>query len=269
MHERGNSLHMCVGLPGLAFLLCVTFPISLSAQPSGLDGGWDPMAILGSKHDLTSLNRRANTQAMEGVAYVDYGDACVYCHIPPEAEGSESAPEQIAGWNRIRPAVEGYELYDSPSFRSTAQIPNEVTLLCLSCHDGTMAVDRIVNTPRAWKNGGEMTMHMRLNASADLNSCGLCHDGWTAHDLGNKHIGTDLRSNHPVSVLYPGLALSINSNVVDKRFKTPRDESGFSNGVRLFNGFVECASCHDVHNPSNYKLLRARGASLCSTCHHH
>lgn len=247
-------------------LLVVSFFLANNLFAEEVELGWDPLSILGSKHDLTSLNKRAGTDAMEGVAYTNYGNACVYCHITPEQDGALTVADQIEGWNRIRPASEGYRLYESSTFKSKAQIPNDITMLCLSCHDGTMAVDRIVNTPRAWKSGDEMTMHMRLNASGDLNSCGLCHDSFTAYGIGDKHIGTDMRRNHPVSIRYPGLDVGVNSSI-EMKFRTPVNEEGFANGVRLFNGFVECASCHDVHNPSNYKLLRTNGEKLCVTCH--
>jgi len=228
---------------------------------------WNPLDLLGSKHDLTALNERAGAKAMGGVAFDDYESACVYCHIPPEVDENATKPQQIQGWNRIRSAMEGYTLYSSGTFQSQARIPNEISLLCLSCHDGTMAVDRVVNTPKDWKSGNKMTLHMKINTGNDLDHCGLCHDGSTAHHLGNRHIGTDLRSNHPVSIRFPGMDASY-TGMLQSGFKTPRDKDGFDNGVRLFNGFVECASCHNVHDPSKVKFLRVQPEFLCITCHY-
>ncbi|MCF6299302.1 MAG: hypothetical protein L3J01_05425, partial [Thiomicrorhabdus sp.] len=126
--------------------------------------GWDPLDIIGSKHDLSALNKRAGAKAMEGVAYDDYGYACVYCHVPPDVDSKDGEAQQIAGWNRIRSDMRDYTLYSSMTLQSVAKIPNEITLLCLSCHDGTMAVDQVVNTPRAWKSGEKMTLHMKINS---------------------------------------------------------------------------------------------------------
>ena len=42
---------------------------------------------------------------------------------------------------------------------------------------------------------------------------------------------------------------------------------GFKNGVKLYNGYVECATCHDVHDPSKELLLRENAEYLCLTCH--
>lgn len=97
--------------------------------------------------------------------------------------------------------------------------------------------------------------------------CSQCHrkgneniDG--VHDLGIAAFGNNLTDDHPVSVEYP-------SRMVDKQFN-PRPGNGeFDNGVKLFNGRVECASCHDVHNAETKPFLRAglQGSSLCVTCH--
>ena len=234
-------------------------------EPNRFD--WDPLDIIGSKHDLSALNHRAGVQAMEGVSYDNYGYACVYCHIPPDVSSEKGdAPQQISGWNRLRSNMQDYTLYSSQTFQSEARIPNEVTLLCLSCHDGTMAVDRVVNTPRAWKSGKKMTMHMKINSGTDLDHCGLCHDGFTAHHLGNRHVGTDMRRNHPVSIRYPGVGAGY-TGMAQSGFKSPDNGLGFANGVRLYNGFVECASCHNVHEPSKIKFLRVTTEFLCVTCH--
>ena len=217
--------------------------------------------ILGSKHDLTSLNERAGFEAMEGLAFSDYGNACIYCHLPPEEEEAAARPGQIEGWNRIRPITANYNLYNSPSFDSTTSRPNDISLLCLSCHDGSMAVDRVVHTPKAWNSGDDMSLHMRLSATDDLNSCGKCHDGSVAHDITQKALGTDLRDDHPISIRYAGLDMDIAG------FKTADSPWGFDNGVKLFEGNIECATCHDIHNPESRMLLRTDGEKLCTTCH--
>lgn len=250
---------------GVAPVLCLSlFPAlcgvlqaepTATPPPSGMD------RILGSKHDLTALNQRAGVEAMAGVAYSDYGNACIYCHLPPEEEASATRPGQIDGWNRIRPIAARYELYNSATLDSLPQRPNDISLLCLSCHDGTMAVDRVVHTPRAWSSGDDMSLHMRLSATDDLNSCGKCHDGSVAHDIAMKAIGTNLRDDHPISIRYAGLDMDIAG------FKTVDSPQGFDNGVKLFEGNIECATCHDIHNPDSPMLLRTDGEKLCVTCH--
>ncbi len=227
-------------------------------------GADDP--ILGSKHDFTGLNERAGVAAMTGVAFSDYGYSCVYCHIPPEETGADPAEfGGITDWNRFEPATENYKLYQSATLDSLTGKPNPISMLCLSCHDGTMAVDMVVFKPPTFDSAEDKAMHMRMNTSDDIESCGKCHNGQVAHDIAVKVIGTDLTNDHPISMRYAGL--DIGFGAADPDFKSPDHSGGFDNGVKLYNGNVECATCHNVHNPANELLLRAEAETLCFTCH--
>ncbi len=247
----------------LLFLLCLPLAIfnTVQAEDNAAILLSEMDKILGSKHDLTALNKRAGVEAMGGLAFSDYGNACIYCHLPPEQAEEAARPGQIEGWNRIRPIETNYTLYSSPTFDSSPKRPNDISLLCLSCHDGTMAVDRIVHTPKTWNSGDDMSLHMRLSDADDLNSCGKCHDGSVAHDIRQKAIGTDLKDDHPISIRYAGLDRDIPG------FKTADSPQGFDNGIKLFEGNIECATCHDIHNPDLPMLLRTDGEKLCTTCH--
>jgi predicted CXXCH cytochrome family protein len=223
-------------------------------------GADDP--ILGSKHDFTGLNERAGVVAMAGVAFSDYGYSCVYCHIPPEEAGAVPADfGGIDGWNRYVPALSNYQLYDSVNMDSKTSGPNPISMLCLSCHDGTMAVDMVVFKPATFDVAADDAMHMRLSPDDDIESCGKCHNGDIAHDITVKMLGTDLRNDHPISMRYAGLAFK------DPDFRPPDTPDGFANGVKLYDGQVECMTCHNVHDPSRELLLRANAEVLCFTCH--
>ncbi len=218
--------------------------------------------ILGSKHDFTGLNLRTGVVAMPTVAFSDYGSSCVYCHIPPEQDGADSSAKGgIAGWNRYRPATKGYDLYDSRTLDNKVRTPSPISLLCLSCHDGTMAVDMTVFRPNGWRNSEDAAIHLRINGANDLMSCGKCHNGRVAHNIAIKHIGRDLTNDHPISMTYAGLTHK------DPDFRQPDGPYGFDNGVKLFDSRVECATCHNVHNPDITLLLREPADKLCETCH--
>jgi predicted CXXCH cytochrome family protein len=223
-------------------------------------GADDP--ILGSKHDFTGLNDRAGVVAMSGVAFSDYGYSCVYCHIPPEEAGAVPADfGGIDGWNRYVPALGNYQLYDSVNLDNKTSGPNPISMLCLSCHDGTMAVDMVVFKPATFDPTTDDAMHMRINPEDNIESCGKCHNGDVAHDITVKMLGTDLRNDHPISMQYAGLTFK------DRDFRPPDSSNGFDNGVKLYNGQVECMTCHNVHDPSRELLLRANAEVLCFTCH--
>lgn len=231
-------------------------------RPKAHETSFDARKILGSKHDLTSLNLRAGEEAMGGVAYTDYGNPCIYCHLPPEKTQDEGrAVGGILGWNRIRPIANQYDLYDSASLQNKANRPSDISMLCLSCHDGTMAVDRVAFKPLVWNSDKQATLHMKLGASSDINHCGKCHDGNVAHDINVKTIGTNLRDDHPISIKYAGFGIDTPG------FKSADGPWGFDNGVTLYDGMVECATCHDVHKPEAPMLLRVEPNLLCNTCH--
>lgn len=231
-------------------------------------GADDP--ILGSKHDFTGLNSRAGVVAMAGVAFSDYGYSCVYCHIPAEEAGAiPSDFGGIVGWNRVMPALENYQFYSATGSHTLDTNPsslNPISMLCLSCHDGTMAVDMVVFKPVSFEPSKDNAMHMRINPEDNIESCGKCHNGQVAHDISVKMLGTDLRNDHPISMQYAGLGWKD----PDFRPAPPADENNnrvFYNGVKLYNGQVECMTCHNVHDPSRELLLRANAEVLCLTCH--
>ncbi len=229
----------------------------------GFDTAAQTGSILGTKHDFTGLNQRVGVVAMATVAFSDYGSPCVYCHIPPEKEGADTTEMGgIPGWNRFIPATTTYDLYDSRTLDNKVRTPSPISLLCLSCHDGTMAVDMTVFKPDTFSSKEDAALHLRINGGNTLMNCGKCHDGkQAAHSIEIKHIGTDLQNDHPISMTYAGLTHA------DPDFRPPDSEYGFDNGIKLYDGKVECATCHNVHNPDIKILLRASADRLCETCH--
>lgn len=222
-----------------------------------------PSTILGSKHDFTGLNNRTGVVAMPTVAFTDYGKSCVYCHVPsdPKALTDSAAHGRIQGWNRYTPATNAYNLYDSRTIDNKVRTPSPISLLCLSCHDGTMAVDMTVFKPNAWKSAEDAALHFRINGGNNLYNCGKCHNGKVAHNIEIKDIGGDLRNDHPISMTYAGLTSK------DPDFRPPDGAYGFDNGVKLYDGKVECATCHNVHNPDVTLFARVGVDRLCETCH--
>jgi predicted CXXCH cytochrome family protein len=259
-NKTPNRIAVTLAAVPLVFLIWCTSAMAAAIVGDPVLGADDP--ILGSKHDFTGLNARAGVVAMSGVAFSDYGYSCVYCHIPPEEAGANPADfGGIDGWNRYVPALSNYNLYDSPTLDNKTNSPNPISMLCLSCHDGTMAVDMVIFRPATFDPSQDTAMHMRINPSDDIESCGKCHNGQVAHDITVKMLGSDLRNDHPISMQYAGL------NFKDIDFRPPDTPSGFNNGVKLYNGNVECMTCHNVHDPSREVLLRANAEVLCFTCH--
>lgn len=219
-------------------------------------GAWaQAPGILGTKHNLSTSGTGA-IHATTGTAEV-----CVFCHTPHGADTAVAAPL----WNRAINTSGGYTMYTSDTFDATADPqPTGVSLACLSCHDGTIAFDALRNLPGS---GG---------FSATPVSAGWTFIGAAA---GNKmpagsvaDLGTDLTNDHPISMLYtsaksPSSTSGVNDHATG--FKDPDGTGAFTNGVRLYAGKVQCASCHDPHRSDTQTFLRASNdaSALCLTCH--
>jgi predicted CXXCH cytochrome family protein len=187
--------------------------------------------ITGTSHDLTTqttlLTNAGNSQI------------CAYCHTPHSASPTNTTTPL---WNHEDTSAT-YTMYDSPSINMViAGAPAGVSLACLSCHDGTVAADQLINFP---------------------NSTGIANGTPGVFTLGDS-LGTDLSDDHPISLTY---------NVTqDTHFVAPDTASNTVNGLQLFgtNGDqVECGTCHSVHDNANEPFLRVSnaGSALCLSCH--
>jgi predicted CXXCH cytochrome family protein len=114
--------------------------------------------------------------------------------------------------------------------------PAGTSKLCLSCHDGTVAIDSF------GQNAGTHFM------------------------TGGDNLGTNLSNDHPISFTYDAALAT-----ADGGLKTPQSASRVdaAHKVPLYAAKMECASCHSVHDDSNGKFLRMdnAGSVLCLTCH--
>jgi cytochrome c553 len=70
-------------------------------------------------------------------------EVCVFCHTPHggRTDTSDGTPPL---WNRADPSTV-YTMYSSVTFDGSASAPLGVSLACLSCHDGVMAMDALIN----------------------------------------------------------------------------------------------------------------------------
>lgn len=187
--------------------------------------------ISGSAHDF-SAGGPAGTQGPTDAV-------CIYCHTPHN--GAPRADIAAPLWNHDYNLATTYTMYDatiSSTMDMTVQAaPEGVSLACLSCHDGVMAVSDYLNGP----NPNVTTVSMP--------AAGL--------------LSTDLSNDHPISVVY--------DPALDADFQPVTAVTGA--GVPLFIGTgtnqVECGSCHDVHDDTINPFMRIDNAqsALCLTCH--
>jgi predicted CXXCH cytochrome family protein len=176
------------------------------------------------------------------------GQICDVCHAPHGTTGGTQAPL----WNHEITST-NFTLYTSGTlWENTVQPePGSISRLCLSCHDGTIAIDSFGGTvPATGTYVGD------INPNADL--------------------GTDLSNDHPVGILWNHQGdeqrnctechdvMSLNMKVKNVKFYPVPNNPGMPN-FRL-----ECGTCHDVHDGGpEPKLLRVTiaGSKLCQQCH--
>lgn len=179
-------------------------------------------SVRGSKHDLSVTGPgpiRAESEKQ----------VCIFCHVP-HGGGSRTL--------NARPDVGNtHQAYASSTLRTRAGAPTGASRICLSCHDGTIAV------------GKTRTRSIRMT--------GVTARG-TIPATRRSNLGTDLRSTHPVSIPF----------AMSSKTHSPSDPH-----VKLEGSDVQCTSCHDPHSefggsPEGMFLVRpTNGSALCTSCH--
>ncbi|MCB1890410.1 MAG: cytochrome c3 family protein [Rhodocyclaceae bacterium] len=240
--------------------------------------------VANTRHNLTQSFLGTGAGWMS-LSRNDYGEVCVYCHTPHAASGRTQAPL----WNRTQRETT-YTTYDALGTTSLSQAvsqPGANSLTCLSCHDGTTAIDSVINMPGprrydagqetgqsnsfldSWSPGPGDTPfggHGSLdNSPSGLSQFGACqschsingdqHDPSTMAAFDIFNIATDLRNDHPVGVRFPTDNPDYRSGTTDRGavrfFDGDGDARPDPDEVRFYDtgdGFeVECASCHDPH----------------------
>ncbi|MCP4900634.1 MAG: hypothetical protein GY906_27030 [bacterium] len=205
-------------------------------------------SIVDSKHDLTTT-------------FEPYSDqVCAFCHTP---HGANPDIPNAPLWNRFVDLNQTYTVYSSPTMDTSPGQPNVVpSVLCLGCHDGTSG-SAVVNTITG------STKHDLINApgpggtpdTTSYPNCRNCH-GEMYGDPPAFWQGTDLSDDHPIAMVYPTAAQ-------DSAFLPPPDPLNGWLTVPLYQGRIECSSCHDVHDPAITPFLRISNddSVLCVTCH--
>lgn len=200
--------------------------------------GWDPTSqasttgsIANTRHNLT-VSYSSQGSVMD-LARNQYGAICVYCHTPHGANSQIQAPL----WNRtINPG--NYTIYDKPTtLMRPIGLPGPNSLTCLSCHDGTISIDSVLNMPGSGRNptnnalsnnevgtsdqtfldqwvaagngntgpsGNHLVLGPELGSSNE--GCAFCHipgNPFGAPDYSVFMLGTDLRNDHPIGIQFP------------------------------------------------------------------
>ena len=258
----------------------------------GLAAGTASAQIIGSQHDLGTGGGAQETTPLTG-------EVCVFCHTPHGSATGASAPL----WNKTLPSTT-YTRYSSLGTATLdgAEAPvGSVSLACLSCHDGTQAMDVVINAPGSggWDNSGTQEI--------DPGAIGAMVPVPAGAPI--PMLGSDLRDDHPISIEYAGGACtgvfadcdpaaqatgdadfevaqyaSINtqdqwwvdvSTVAVPGTPNVREKTDMLLYTRDFTGTngpsVECSSCHDPHEsvkqPVSFLRISNNNSDVCLSCH--
>ncbi|MBW7989981.1 MAG: hypothetical protein FVQ84_08205 [Planctomycetes bacterium] len=168
--------------------------------------------VKGSPHDLSAISS---------------GDACSFCHTP------HGAQPKTPGWNRkLSTAV--YTIYQSSSLEAKVGQPTGSSKMCLSCHDGTVA---LTHTRKGSPGGVYITP-------------------------GQANLGTDLSDDHPISFVYSDSLSTKDSQI--RLASTLPDEFKLDR-----SGELQCTTCHTAHDNQygDFLVMSNQRSAICVTCH--
>lgn len=193
--------------------------VAIIAQPV-------PAGIKGSAHDFSGLD--------------DSQQICIFCHT---AHNANTQVTDAPLWNHTVTS-KVYRVYSSPTMDATVGQPSGASRLCLSCHDGTVAVDSYGGRSGVIKMGGPIAI------GAD-----------------------DLANDHPVSFTFDAALATKDHGLFDPSSHPSGLGSTISKDM-LIGSRVECSSCHDVHNGpaaaavnDSLLMITQVQSQLCLTCH--
>jgi predicted CXXCH cytochrome family protein len=179
-------------------------------------------SVVGSRHDFSVTGPGPFRAASER-------SACIFCHTSHGSGAKLTNRPEIGNEHRA---------YASTTAKGRGNTPSGVSRICLSCHDGTIAV------------GQTRTKKIKMTGGADRLPPGH-----------KANLGTDLRKSHPISM----------RQVAGAGTHSPARGGPVQLDAK---GQVQCTSCHDPHaerggDPAVGKFLvapRAR-SNLCLACH--
>lgn len=211
--------------------------------------------------DVSSTRHNLSVNAPTSNFYADVEDeVCIFCHTPHNAGSTTPL------WNRYSDAI-SFTLYSSATLDvySDGLLPSDSTSrMCLSCHEGTVALNALVNP-------GSTGVNPVMGGAGDAFD--------TAYPPGfGAYLSDDLTRMHPIGFDYNDASLA-DGDI----YAFGADPGPEIAGLKFVPGssgekFLECSTCHDPHvngefetggDPAYKKFLRIPNASsaMCLACH--
>jgi predicted CXXCH cytochrome family protein len=199
-------------------LLVAVIAAVISVLPTGAVAN---MGIANTKHNL-SVSGPGELKALTETRI------CIFCHTP------HNAAPRTPLWNREIQEGIIYVPYTSTTMGATVSQPTGPSRLCLSCHDGTLALGAVLRPAAGIEMTGEITPDRP------------------------SYIGTNLTNHHPVSFSYYD------------SLPNPELEPFLPEGLLFYGaGYIHCSTCHNSHDDTYGKFLVMDNSysRLCMECH--
>lgn len=183
--------------------------------------------------DIATTKHNLSVSGPGGVKAVSETQICIFCHTPHNSRPNSPL------WNRNDPGL-NYTPYTSSTAIASPGQPTGGSLLCLSCHDGTIALGEVLSRQQPITMAG----------------------GVTTMPIGPGRLGTDLSDDHPISFVFDNSLASKQGELVN-----PATLTG---AVKLDkSGQLQCSTCHDAHDDSfgNFMVMDNTASAVCQTCH--
>jgi len=247
-------------------ILAVSLILLTDESFSGTSGP----GVRGTRHDLSPTGSTQFQFARPGVVE----EICVFCHTPHL--GNKGI---MPLWNRsLSPTT--FTMYSSVTFNmGPVAAIGATSALCMSCHDGIMAMNMVVNSPGRGSTGS-IPLFGSYSKIGEVYYQGSPWGIWDNIGGGNDTTSAaNLSDEHPVSFTYNNAADLQGNNF-------PAASGGTIQGAvttaryRLYgtgNDQFECSTCHDVHDTATYAtkdvsevfFLRTSNeqSRMCRDCH--
>lgn len=197
-----------------------------------------------SKHNLSSVDYTGG--AARTVKATTETQICVFCHTP---HGATTGGIKSPLWNRQLSSATYAGTYESTSINASVdelrQGPGGTSKLCLSCHDGTIAIGS-VNVL-----GGKTNQSISMTGT----DAGKMPSGSGASTGFTRNLGVDLSNDHPISFTYNSAVATADGELRSPPYSagatlvvgTRQAGGGDKPLMPLDDSKVQCASCHDPH----------------------
>ena len=200
--------------------------------------------VLGSVHDMNSVQN--------GIAPDSQGRVCAFCHTPHHAidASDPNYGDYMPLWSHTL-TNQSYTQYGADSYTYDAAKGGAIdpligpTRLCMSCHDGQIAPDQHYGATSATNKkfaGNEFVgayLQIGIGANGALNR---------THPIGFK-LADAVTADRNGSNVGPGASGFLPNLDTTATFKGNPVAKTISS--QLYNGYMTCATCHDVHNKDN------------------